>query len=111
MIPGPDHGLNKFEWFSRGFKSIQMSKKSSNGFTQEGYLFVRVYEWRLNMETGDVKERNLTGTDFAMEFPIINEDFTGVKHKYGYTQVVDSMASSSCGELVTKILFSIQLTR
>ena len=31
------------------------------------------------METGEVKERNLTGTDFSMEFPMINEDFTGVK--------------------------------
>ncbi|XP_010648499.1 carotenoid 9,10(9',10')-cleavage dioxygenase 1 [Vitis vinifera] len=97
IIPGPDQGLNKFEWFSMGFKPIEISNKNSNGFTQEGFLFARVYEWRLNMETGEVKERNLTGTDVSMEFPMINEDFTGVKHKYGYTQVLDSMASSSCG--------------
>ena len=114
IIPGPDHGLNKFEWFSMGFKPIEISNKNSNGFTQEGFLFAQVYEWRLNMETGEVKERNLTGTDFSMEFPMINEDLTGVKHKYGYTQVLDSMASSSCGELVTRIisriLLSMQLT-
>ncbi|KAJ9688245.1 hypothetical protein PVL29_014119 [Vitis rotundifolia] len=97
IISGPDQGLNKFEWFSMGFKPIEISNKNSNGFTREGFLFARVYEWRLNMETGEVKERNLTGTYFSMEFPTINEDFTGVKHKYGYTQVLDSMASSSCG--------------
>lgn len=105
IIPGPDHGQNKFKWFSMGFKPLEMSK------SQEGYLFARIYEWRLNMETGDVKERNLTGTDFSMDFPVINEDFTGVRHKYGYTQVLDSMASSSSGELITRILFSTQLTR
>ncbi|KAJ9702305.1 hypothetical protein PVL29_004176 [Vitis rotundifolia] len=87
IIPGPDHSLNKFEWFSKGLKPIETFKESSTGSTQEGYLFARV------------KERNLTGTDFPMDFPMINEHFRGVKQKYGYTQVRDCMASSSCGSL------------
>eukprot|EP00258_Populus_trichocarpa_P029715 XP_024445734.1 carotenoid 9,10(9',10')-cleavage dioxygenase 1-like [Populus trichocarpa] len=32
-----------------------------------------------------------------MDFPFINEDVTGLKHKYGYTQVIDSLASSISG--------------
>ncbi|KAK9274380.1 hypothetical protein L1049_019194 [Liquidambar formosana] len=95
IIPGPSHGSNKLEWFSRGFKrpAIENADRSA----QDGYLFSRVYEWRLNMETGEVKERYLTGTDFSTDFPFVNEDFTGLKHKYGYAQVVDSVESCNCG--------------
>lgn len=49
------------------------------------------------MRTREVKERNLTGNDFSMEFPMINENFTGVKNKYGYTQVVDAIAGATSG--------------
>ncbi|KAJ6732502.1 BETA-CAROTENE DIOXYGENASE [Salix purpurea] len=65
--------------------------------TEDESLFSRVYEWRLNMNTGDVRERFLTGTEFSMDFPMIHGDFTGVKNKYGYTQVNDSNASSDSG--------------
>jgi carotenoid cleavage dioxygenase len=50
------------------------------------------------MKTGDVKERYLTRTEFSMNFPMINGDFTGVKNKYGYTQVIDCSASSDSGD-------------
>ncbi|KAF9662256.1 hypothetical protein SADUNF_Sadunf18G0034200 [Salix dunnii] len=92
IIPGPDTGVNKFEWFSKRLKHI----KSVDEYTssEDGSLFTRVYEWRLNMNTGDVRERFLTGTEFSMDFPMIQGDFTGVKNKYGYTQVTDSNASS-----------------
>ncbi|KAJ7958565.1 carotenoid 9,10(9',10')-cleavage dioxygenase 1-like [Quillaja saponaria] len=73
LIPGTDLGVNIFKCFSH------------------------CYEWRLNMKTGDVKERNLTGTEFSMDFPVINGNFTGLKNKYGYTQVVNSTVSSSSG--------------
>ncbi|GLT69531.1 hypothetical protein SLA2020_416760 [Shorea laevis] len=49
------------------------------------------------MHTGDVKERNLTGTEFGLDFRIINEAFTGLKNKYSYKQVVQSIASSAAG--------------
>ena len=110
IIPGPDHGLNKFEWFSKGLKAIETFKESSTGSTQEGYLFARVCEWRLNMETGEVKERNLTGTDFPMDFPMINEHFRGVKQKYGYTQVRDCMALVVVTNHHLYNLVSLQLT-
>ncbi|XP_077252487.1 carotenoid 9,10(9',10')-cleavage dioxygenase 1-like [Tasmannia lanceolata] len=97
IIPGPDLGLNKFEWFSRGFKPISASEESVYHSKEDGLFFSRSYEWTLNMETGVVEERNLTGTEFAMEFPMINNNFTGLQNKYGYSQVVDSIASSSCG--------------
>ncbi|XP_038699166.1 carotenoid 9,10(9',10')-cleavage dioxygenase 1-like isoform X2 [Tripterygium wilfordii] len=91
IIPGPDFGLNKFEWFSTRLKPIE-----SDGVEDE-CVFSRAYEWRLNMKTGEVKERYLTGTEFAMELSMINGDFTGLKNRYGYTQVVDSIASSASG--------------
>ncbi|CAB4266489.1 unnamed protein product [Prunus armeniaca] len=91
LLPGPDGGLNKYEWYSKGFNF------ADDHSAETGYLFSRLYEWRLNMVSGDVEEKNLTGTDFSMDFPFINEQVTGLKHKYGYTQVIDSMASSDCG--------------
>ncbi|KAK3212978.1 hypothetical protein Dsin_017684 [Dipteronia sinensis] len=99
IIPGPDWGQDKFEWFSRGFKFTQPTEENPDSSIREGYLFTRVYEWRLNIVTGEVKERNLSGNELSMDFPMINEKFTGLKHKYGYTQVVDSVASSSAGNV------------
>ncbi|KAI7981549.1 Carotenoid 9,10(9',10')-cleavage dioxygenase 1 [Camellia lanceoleosa] len=95
IIPGPDLGLNKFEWFSRGFKPLNSAEENNDSSAQDSLLFSRCYEWRLNMKTGEVKGMNLTGTESSMDFPIINEHFTGLKNKYGYTQVVDSIASST----------------
>ncbi|KAL3746757.1 hypothetical protein ACJRO7_015659 [Eucalyptus globulus] len=95
IFPGPDWGEDKFDWYTRGYKLP--SKDGENGNEEEGFLFYCVYEWRLNMETGDVKERNLSGTHSSMEFPFINENFIGLKNKFGFAQVVDSAASSSCG--------------
>lgn len=94
IIPGPDFGLNKFEWFSKGLKPIEKVAASE----RDGSLFSRCYEWRLNMKTGQVRERNLTGTEFSMDFPMINAKFTGLVNRFGYTQVVDSIASSSSGK-------------
>ncbi|XP_050230644.1 carotenoid 9,10(9',10')-cleavage dioxygenase 1-like [Mercurialis annua] len=100
VIPGPEMGLNKNEWFSRRFRAIQSSLSSeanSNGTNEDESLFSRCHEWRLNMETGEVKERYLSGTQFSMDFPIINSDYAGLKTKYGYTQMLDSEASSVSG--------------
>lgn len=60
-------------------------------------LFSHAYEWRLNMETGQVRERYLTGKKFSMDFPMINGNFCGVKNRFGYAQVLDSVASSTSG--------------
>ncbi|XP_071727781.1 carotenoid 9,10(9',10')-cleavage dioxygenase 1-like [Rutidosis leptorrhynchoides] len=92
IIPGPDLGLNKFEWFSSRFKN-----KCDTNLNSDDSLFTKAYEWRLNMKTGEVKERNLTGNSHSMDFPMINEQFTGLKNKYGYAQTVDLNASSISG--------------
>ncbi|KAL2543568.1 carotenoid 9 [Forsythia ovata] len=96
IIPGPELGLNKFEWFSRGLKHIKSFEKNGEN-PQDGLLFTRAYEWRLNMKTRGMKHGNLTGTQFSMDFPFINGNFVGLKNKYAYTQVVDSTASSAAG--------------
>lgn len=98
IIPGPDFGMNKFEWFSNRFKKIEQSEDES--------FFSRIYEWRLDMKTGEVTERNLTGMEYSMEFPIINERFIGIESKFGYTQVVDLNASSMSGNHNILISFS-----
>lgn len=55
------------------------------------------YEWRLNMQTGEVKEKYLCAQQHAMDFPVINAHFTGIKNRFGYAQVVDPTATSLAG--------------
>ncbi|XP_058075664.1 carotenoid 9,10(9',10')-cleavage dioxygenase-like [Magnolia sinica] len=96
IFPGPDHGTNKQEWFRRAFRPVSAV---TEGFdpSVDGVVFPRPYEWRLNVKTGAVKEGYLTGTNFAMDFPTINDTFMGMKNKYCYTQVLDSVQSSKTG--------------
>lgn len=42
-----------------------------------------LYCWRFNMETGEVKQEQLD--DAPSEFPTINNQFTGLQTRYGYT--------------------------
>ncbi|KAI3698407.1 hypothetical protein L2E82_41928 [Cichorium intybus] len=99
IIPGPVWGEDKFDWFSRGFnfKNVASNNWNDQKAIEDGMLFTSVREWRLNMKTLAVNERDVTGTEYSMDFPMINEDFTGLKHQYGYTQVIDSLASSKAG--------------
>lgn len=84
LIPRPDQSLNDFEWLSR------------------------CHEWRLNMQTGEAKEKDLRGAKAVyMDFPMINENFLGVKNRYAYTQVVDHIASSTQGNNIEKNPFFI----
>lgn len=102
IIPGPDFGLNKLDWFSKGFKKIHEEAEDSP-------FLSRVYEWRLDMVTGEVTERNLTGSDYSMEFPMINHKYSSKKCKCGYTQVLSPMESSTSGSfyvLKTSISYS-----
>ena len=79
IIPGPDLGLNKFEWFSSRFKGLE-SQQSDTAFSSDESFFSRAYEWRLNMENGEVKERYLSGTTRSMDFPMINENYLGLEN-------------------------------
>lgn len=74
VVPWVDPSLNQFEAFSH------------------------CYEWRLNPQSGEVKEKDLSGTKVLnMDFPMINANFAGIQNRYGYTQVVDLAASSTAG--------------
>ncbi|XP_047329642.1 carotenoid 9,10(9',10')-cleavage dioxygenase 1-like [Impatiens glandulifera] len=102
VLPGPERGERKHEWFSRGFKNMELlngGEKVDDSSQMDGMFFTRAYEWRLNMETGGVEERYLSGTDFSIDFPMVNPRFTGLKHKYAYAQVIDSLASSISGNM------------
>lgn len=65
----------------------------------DGELLAHLHEWRLNMETGQVIERQLGKNGFSCEFPRINDKYTGRKYKYGYGAVTDIENSVNKGEL------------
>ncbi|KAI5556447.1 hypothetical protein BDE02_18G036200 [Populus trichocarpa] len=93
-----DVDLDKFEWVSGRLRSKDpVDQQDAKHFKNDELLFCRSYEWRLNMETGEVKERNLTGTLLSIEFPMINPNFNGVKNKFGYAQTVHGLASATSG--------------
>lgn len=58
-------------------------------------LFSRLYEWRLNLKTKTVLGEYLTGTELSLEFPMINDQYTGVHQNYAYAQIVDSVTRSA----------------
>ena len=89
--------LEDSEWVSGRLRSKFPAQQYTKFSSNDDLLFCRFYEWRLNMQTGEVKERNLTGTKFSMEFPMINPSFNGLKNKFGYTQIVHDPASISSG--------------
>ncbi|KAL8109879.1 carotenoid 9,10(9',10')-cleavage dioxygenase 1-like [Apium graveolens] len=99
IIPGPDLGLNRFEYFSNGFKHTSSSSSERDLYAEvsDALFFSRCYEWRFNIKTGGVGERNLTGTKYSMDFPMINENVNGNRNKFAYTQIVDTDASSAAG--------------
>ncbi|XP_008466060.2 carotenoid 9,10(9',10')-cleavage dioxygenase 1-like [Cucumis melo] len=98
VIPGPEKGLNKFEWFSQRFnnqnnKIVVNEEEDNNG----GSLLPVAYQWRLNLRTGEVKEKCLIHQSIFMDFPFINLRFTGLPNKFGYAQLLHSSASSNSG--------------
>lgn len=78
----------------------ESSKEKIEISSRGASLSARPYKWWLNMRTGQVKEKNLTvNTEISMDFPMISLDFVGLRNKFGYTQVVDYVSSSSSGDL------------
>jgi carotenoid cleavage dioxygenase-like enzyme len=93
IIPGPRLALNKCD--SKISELTEDDKPMNEGTTEE--FFFRLYQWRLNLKTKSVSGEYLTGTEFSLEFPIINNQYTGLQHSYAYAQVVDSL-TGSCGK-------------
>lgn len=90
VIPGPEKGVNKIEWFS------QKCKRNIN--EENGSLLPLPYQWILNLKTGEAKEKYLVANESPfMDFPFINLRFNGLPNKFGYTQVLDSVATSNSG--------------
>ncbi|KAJ1258158.1 hypothetical protein BS78_10G053000 [Paspalum vaginatum] len=96
VIPSGRHRVDKSKWYGRAFLQPD---KDSEGFdpSLDGILFSRPYEWRLNLKSGETNEGYITSEEVAMDFPVINEKFMGVRNKYGYAQVVDTLATSKTG--------------
>ncbi|KAI5002036.1 hypothetical protein ZWY2020_026686 [Hordeum vulgare] len=75
---------------------LQHNKVSGDQEMNEEY-FSRLYEWRLNLKSKAVAGEWLTGTDVAMEFPVINDKYVGLHHRYAYAQVVNVEGSMAGG--------------
>lgn len=56
----------------------------------------RMYQWRLNMKTGDVAER-LLDADWGSEFPRINENYMGLRNQYSYNGRMPQNAKGALG--------------
>ena len=69
--------------------------KCNQGLTEE--CFSRLYEWRLNLKTRAVVGKYLTGKEVALEFPVMNDKYVGLPHKYAYAQVANSPANLAGG--------------
>lgn len=96
VIPSACHSVDKSKWHGRAF--LPPDKNSGNfDPSVDGILFSRPYEWRLNLQSGIANEGYLTSGEIAMDFPVINDNFIGVRNKYGYAQVVDSVETSKTG--------------
>ncbi|OEL32758.1 Carotenoid 9,10(9',10')-cleavage dioxygenase 1 [Dichanthelium oligosanthes] len=96
IIPSDRHRVDKLKWYGRAF--LQPDTDSGDfDPSLDGILFSRPYEWRLNMQSGATNEGYITSEKVAMDFAVINDKFIGIRNKYGYAQVVDSLATSKTG--------------
>ncbi|XP_048548927.1 carotenoid 9,10(9',10')-cleavage dioxygenase-like isoform X1 [Triticum urartu] len=91
VIPGPR--LNKQDILPERSELKKDGKAMKQGINEK--LFSRLFEWRLNLRTKTVSGEYLTGTECSLEFPMINNHYTGVRHSYGYAQIVDSLTRSA----------------
>ncbi|KAM0910752.1 hypothetical protein ACQ4PT_013944 [Festuca glaucescens] len=90
IIPGPR--LNKHNMLPEISELTKDGKTRKHEINEK--LFSRLYEWRLNLETKTVSGEYLTGTEWSLEFPMIHNNYTGVRHNYAYAQIVDSLTRS-----------------
>uniref|UniRef100_A0ACD5YFK5 Uncharacterized protein n=1 Tax=Avena sativa TaxID=4498 RepID=A0ACD5YFK5_AVESA len=79
-----------------------MKETNNQGLNEE---HSRLYEWRLNLKTRTVAGKYLTGKEVSLEFPVINNKYVGLRHKYAYAQVVDSPASLAGGPGIVRPKF------
>ncbi|KAI5074323.1 hypothetical protein GOP47_0010284 [Adiantum capillus-veneris] len=95
LLMGPCD-MNPIEWFARGIDDTLVDE-SSRDPSIDGALFSTIHEWRFNLQTGLVAERDIITAQNSMEMPRINDKHLGVKYNYAYAQVVDHEASKLIG--------------
>ncbi|RCV20525.1 hypothetical protein SETIT_4G062800v2 [Setaria italica] len=110
IIPSDRYRADKSKWYGRAF--LQPDKDSEDfDPSLDVILFSHPYEWRLNLESGTTNEGYITSEKVAMDFPVINDKFIGIRNKYGYAQVVDSLATSKTGlfkfKMIAKLHFDM----
>ncbi|CAN6162337.1 unnamed protein product [Urochloa humidicola] len=91
LIPGPRFALNKSD--SKISEPEEDDNSMKHGTSNE--FFFRLYQWRFNLKTKTASGDFLSGTEDSLEFPMINNMYTGLRHSYAYAQVVNSLTSSS----------------
>ncbi|CAN6181933.1 unnamed protein product [Urochloa humidicola] len=91
LIPGPRFALNKSD--SEISEPEEDDNSMKHGTSNE--FFFRLYQWRFNLKTKTASGDFLSGTEDSLEFPMINNMYTGLRHSYAYAQVVNSLTSSS----------------
>jgi carotenoid cleavage dioxygenase-like enzyme len=80
IIPGPSVAPNNNG--SEGSKATEDEKSTKPGIAMD--FFCRLYQWRLNLKTKAISGEYLPGTDFSLDFPMINNQYTGMQHSYAY---------------------------
>ncbi|OAE33836.1 hypothetical protein AXG93_3559s1020 [Marchantia polymorpha subsp. ruderalis] len=78
-----DMNLDKAKWYSRGLTRSPPGQEELDPLS-DGALLTYPYEWRIDLESGNVTERVLVDEEISMEMPRINESYVGRKHRYGY---------------------------
>ncbi|OAE31151.1 hypothetical protein AXG93_2508s1150 [Marchantia polymorpha subsp. ruderalis] len=102
--------FDKIEWYSRG-----MTLNADNNFATkdpsiDGLLYEHLHEWRLNLKTGAVVERNMTQNKFPLELPRINDRVNGKKYNYFYACSEDLEASKAVGFPMFRYLVKVDVS-
>ncbi|PVH48362.1 hypothetical protein PAHAL_4G315800 [Panicum hallii] len=95
IIPSDRHRADKSKWYGRAFLRPDKDLEDFDP-SLDGILFSRPHEWSENV---------------AMDFPVINDKFIGIRNKYGYAQVVDSLATSKTGLFKFKMIAKLHFDK
>ncbi|KAJ7544296.1 hypothetical protein O6H91_09G073100 [Diphasiastrum complanatum] len=96
FFPSPPN-MNKKEWFGRAITPMSPRGTVLEDPWIDGALLMHLHEWRFNMVTGEMVERDISDNNNFMEFPTIHGSYLGKKYKYAYANVADLDASKEYG--------------
>jgi len=65
----------------------------------------RLREWSLDLQSGQVQERELSGDEVWPEFPVVHPSFQGSQHRFAYSVDIDvERSNQAAGTLVGALL-------